>query len=271
MDKALSTKPPPRVSIVVPAFNEAAHIGDSVRMIERFLGRLPYETELLVVDDGSRDETARIVESLHVPGLRLIRNSENRGKGHAVTTGVLAATGDYVLFSDADLSAPIEELEKLLSVAVAENVDVVVGSRAIDRSFIEKHQSLIREVGGIFFNRMVRLLLGLKIHDTQCGFKLFKREKIVPVFQKLTTFGFGFDPELLFLAKVARLTIQEVPCAGAMRKARRFDFSATASTCSAISFEFAGITSSASTRNRPVSMAVGRSSRIMSAGATVQP
>ena len=201
----------PKLSIVVPAFNEASRIGDSIQKIESFLERLPFETEVIVVDDGSSDETAGVVSRLQFKGLRLIRKDVNHGKGFAVRTGVLAAAGEYVLFSDADLSAPIEELGKLLSAAQAQNADVVVGSRAVDRSLIAIHQSRVRELGGILFNLMVRLLLGLNIQDTQCGFKLFKREKILPVFEKLTIVGFGFDPELLFLASRAGLKILEIP------------------------------------------------------------
>ena len=201
----------PKVSIVVPAFNEASRIGDSIQKIEEFLGKLPFGTEVVVVDDGSSDDTADIVSRLKFPGLRLIRNDVNHGKGFAVRMGVLAATGQYVLFSDADLSAPIEELDKLLLAAQSQHADVVIGSRAVDRSFIEIHQTRTRELGGILFNRMVRLLLGLNIYDTQCGFKLFRREKIRPVFEKLTITGFGFDPELLFLASRAGLKILEIP------------------------------------------------------------
>jgi len=201
----------PKVSIVVPAFNEAARIGESLRTIETFLKRVPWTAEVLVVDDGSRDDTPAIVSSIQFPGLRLIRNQTNRGKGHSVKSGVLAAAGEYVLFSDADLSAPIDELEKLLAIAQAQAADVVIGSRAIDRSFIENHQSRGREVGGMVFNIMVQILLGLRIQDTQCGFKLFKRERIRPVFEKMTITGFGFDPELLFLASRAQLKILEIP------------------------------------------------------------
>jgi glycosyltransferase involved in cell wall biosynthesis len=201
----------PKVSIVIPAFNEAIRIGDTIRKIEEFLARLPFKTEVLIIDDGSPDETAAIVRGLEFAGLRLIRNETNHGKGYAVRMGTLAATGEYVLLSDADLSAPIEEMEKLLSAAETQKADVVIGSRAMNRSLIEIHQSRKRELGGIVFNRMVRLLLGLDLQDTQCGFKLFKREKIRPVFEKLTIWGFGFDPELLFLAKRAGLKILEIP------------------------------------------------------------
>src|SRR4051794_21955814 len=138
-------------------------------------------------------------------------NDRNHGKGYAVRQGVLAASGKYVLFTDADLSAPIEEVEKLFEVAAHAGADVVIGSRAVDRQYIEKHQSALRELGGIVFNRMVRLLLGLQLHDTQCGFKLFDRQRSRRLFEKQTILRFGFDPELLFLAKRAGLRIAEVP------------------------------------------------------------
>jgi glycosyltransferase involved in cell wall biosynthesis len=202
---------PPKVSIVVPAFNEASRIGETIRRIESFLKGMPWTAEVIVVDDGSRDDTYNTVSALKFPGLRVLRNPTNRGKGFAVKTGVLASTGEYVLFSDADLSAPIEELEKLLSAAEKQGADVVIGSRAVDRSYIEKHQSRGREIGGMIFNVMVRSILGLKISDTQCGFKLFRRSKIGPVFERMTVPGFGFDPEILFLASRARLKILEVP------------------------------------------------------------
>jgi len=202
---------PPQVSIVVPAYNEAVRIGESVRKIEAFLKRMPWSAEVIVVDDGSHDDTSAVVSGLKVPGLRVLRNDPNRGKGFAVKRGVLDSLGEYVLFTDADLSAPIEELEKLLKAAREQRVDVVIGSRAVDRTYIEKHQSRGRELGGIVFNLMVQTILGLRIHDTQCGFKLFRRSKAIPVFERMTITGFGFDPELLFLAKRAQLKILELP------------------------------------------------------------
>jgi glycosyltransferase involved in cell wall biosynthesis len=201
----------PQVSIVVPAFNEAARIGDSLRRIQAFLREMPWSAEVLVVDDGSHDGTADVVEAMHFPGLRLIRNGINRGKGYSVKSGVLSSVGEYVIFSDADLSAPIEELQKLLRAAQEQSADVAIGSRAINRALIEKHQSRGRELGGIVYNLMVRTILWLRIHDTQCGFKLFRRARIIPVFEKMTITGFGFDPELLFLAARARLKIVEIP------------------------------------------------------------
>src|SRR5882672_1094568 len=193
--RSVATSESVKVSLVIPAFNEADRIQDSLRRIAEYLKNVRFDTEILVVDDGSTDETSAIVERLDYSGLRLIRNGRNRGKGYSVRNGVLSATGDYVLFSDADLSTPIEELDKLLLAAEDENADVVVGSRGVDSSYIEKHQSSVREGGGRLFNVMVRMLLGLKIQDTQCGFKLFRREKVQSAFRKQTTDGFGFDPE----------------------------------------------------------------------------
>jgi glycosyltransferase involved in cell wall biosynthesis len=203
---------PPKVSIVVPAYREASRIGASITRIDEFLSRAPFDAELLVVDDGSPDETSYVASRTKTScNMRLIRYDRNHGKGFAVRKGVRSASGEYVLFTDADLSAPIEEMEKLLAAAEQFGADVVIGSRALDRTLIETHQSPLREMGGIVFNWMVRLLLGLRLHDTQCGFKLFKRTRIQPVFDRLTITGFGFDPELLFVAKRARLKIIEVP------------------------------------------------------------
>ena len=201
----------PVVSIVVPAFNEARRIAETVRKIDDFIQLSPLALELIVVDDGSTDNTAEIVREFPARGLRLIQNKKNHGKGYTVRQGVLAASGRYVLFTDADLSAPIEELNKLLEIAIRDSIDVVIGSRSLDRRYIEKHQSRPRELGGIVFNLMVRLLLGLRLHDTQCGFKLFNRQRSRRIFEEQTTFGFGFDPELLFLAKRNGLTIREAP------------------------------------------------------------
>jgi dolichyl-phosphate beta-glucosyltransferase len=195
----------------VPAFNEAERIGNSLKKIDDFMQSSSLTYELIVVDDGSSDDTASIVQKSNVKGLRFIQNPQNQGKGFTVRNGVLAASGNYVLFTDADLSAPIEELLKLLNIAMTEDADVVIGSRAIDRRYIEKHQSPFREIGGIAFNLMVRSFLGLNLHDTQCGFKLFNGKKARRIFERLTTAGFGFDPELLFLAKRDGLKIREVP------------------------------------------------------------
>src|SRR5262245_43885806 len=147
----------PMVSIVIPAFNEAARIGESIRKVTEYARQSRLSIEIIVVDDGSIDSTRDIVRANAQGSLRLITNGENQGKGYSVRQGVANATGTWVLFTDADMSAPIEELQKLFDVAIKEDADIVVGSRAVDRSYIEKHQNPVRELGGIFFNAMVRL------------------------------------------------------------------------------------------------------------------
>jgi dolichyl-phosphate beta-glucosyltransferase len=201
---------PPSISIVIPAFNESRRIADTLGKVREFLGRTPLSFEILVVNDGSTDETAEIVRRFECQGVRLIHLAENRGKGYSVRTGVLKAAGTYVLITDADLSTPIDELPKLYDIAEREPADIVIGSRAIDRRSIERHQSMFREIGGIAFNRLMRIGLGLKLHDTQCGFKLFHRARTRSIFKKQTIDGFGFDPEILFLAARRRLRIREV-------------------------------------------------------------
>jgi dolichyl-phosphate beta-glucosyltransferase len=200
----------PRISIVIPVFNESSRIADSLSKVREFLGKTPLSFEILVVNDGSTDGTAEIVRRFEREGVRVIHHAENRGKGHSVRSGVLKAFGTYVLFTDADLSTPIDELRKLYDIAERDHADIVIGSRAIDRRYIERHQSRFREIGGIVFNRLVRIGLGLKLHDTQCGFKLFHRDRTRSIFEKQTIDGFGFDPEILFMATRRRLRIREV-------------------------------------------------------------
>jgi glycosyltransferase involved in cell wall biosynthesis len=200
----------PTVSIVIPAFNEAGRIGRSLQRIDAFMRQHPFLVEVIVVDDGSTDDTIKIVRDSSPKNLRLISNGVNRGKGYSVGRGVQAASGEYVLFVDTDLSAPIEEAGKVLDVALNEDADIVIGSRNVDRRAIETHQPWFRELGGFTFNFAVRTLLGLNFRDTQCGFKLFHRGKTKGIFQRMTTSGWGFDPELLFLAKRAGLQVREV-------------------------------------------------------------
>jgi glycosyltransferase involved in cell wall biosynthesis len=201
----------PELSIIVPAFNEGLRLPDSLEKIAAYIQQSGRETEVLVVDDGSTDSTAAVAQ-LHcqkLPGLRVISNEENRGKGYSVRHGMQEARGRVVLFTDADLSAPIEEAEKLLR--ALETNDVAIGSRAMNRNLISVRQSRFRELAGIIFNSVVRLILRLPFVDTQCGFKAFRREACQIIFQQQRIERFGFDPELLYLARHHGLRAAEIP------------------------------------------------------------
>lgn len=165
--------------------------------------------ETIVVDDGSTDNTSEV--ALRRSEIRVLRNERNRGKGYSVRRGVLEARGELILFTDADLSAPIEETGKLLAALEASAADVAVGSRALERKLIGVHQSWLRERGGRFFNWLVRRLTGLRILDTQCGFKLFRRATTRRAFELQRVEGFGFDPEILFLIHRQGGKVVEVP------------------------------------------------------------
>ncbi len=201
----------PELSIIIPSFNEEQRLPASLEKIADYIRNKRPNTEVLVVDDGSTDRTAAVAESWRdrIPGLRVIPNGSNRGKGFSVRHGSLEAQGDVALFTDADLSAPIEEAEKLF--AALQSCDMAIGSRAMDRKLIEVHESLFREFAGIVFNRIVRLILWLPFVDTQCGFKAFRRERCRIIFEQQTIERFGFDPELLYLARHHGLSIREVP------------------------------------------------------------
>jgi glycosyltransferase involved in cell wall biosynthesis len=201
----------PKLSIVIPSYNEELRLPGSLEKIAVYLRENEPNSEVIVVDDGSADRTAAVAESWRgrIPGLRVVSNGVNRGKGFSVRRGSLEAQGEIVLFTDADLSSPIEEAEKLLA-ALATH-DVAIGSRAVDRSLIEVHESVFREFAGIIFNRIVRVILRLPFVDTQCGFKAFRRERCQIIFEQQTIERFGFDPELLYLARHHGLSIAEVP------------------------------------------------------------
>jgi glycosyltransferase involved in cell wall biosynthesis len=203
--------PAPELSIVIPAYNEERRLPQTLARIRDYIATRRIDAEILVVDDGSRDATARVVEEWHaqIPFLQLVSNGRNRGKGYSVRHGMLEARGRVALFTDADLSAPIEETERLL--AALGSAEVAFGSRALDRSFITVHQSRLREVGGVVFNLFVRLFTGVSFHDTQCGFKAFVRERCRIIFEQQRIEGFGFDPEILFLARRHRLRAVEIP------------------------------------------------------------
>ena len=213
----------PELSIIIPAYNEEARLPRTLARIQEYFSArrvLPAlspdfsltQIEIIIVDDGSQDATARIAEewTRRLPLLRLVSNGDNRGKGYSVRHGMLEARGRLALFTDADLSSPIEEIEKLLAALAAGN-DVAIGSRALDRSLISIHQSRLREWAGIIFNGFVRAITGLPFYDTQCGFKIFRRKPSRVVFQQQRIEGFGFDPEVLFLAKRHGLRSAEVP------------------------------------------------------------
>jgi dolichyl-phosphate beta-glucosyltransferase len=206
---------PPEISVIVPAYNEEKRLGRTLtRIRDYFAGRAmgPAELEIIVVDDGSTDGTAQVARDLagEMPFLRLVTNRRNHGKGYSVRQGMLEAQGRVALFTDADLSTPIEECEKLFAAIRAGN-DVAIGSRAVDRSLIAVHQSRSREVAGMIFNGFVRIMTGLPFHDTQCGFKAFVRERCRIIFEQQRIEWFGFDPEVLFLARRHGLRTVEVP------------------------------------------------------------
>jgi len=201
----------PDLGVVIPAFNEAARIGDTLHKIHSYLSEQRYTTEIVVVDDGSTDETARIAEEILTPlGGRVLSYSPNRGKGHAVRYGMLRACGRLLMFSDADLATPIEELAALQK-ALAEGADIAIGSRDVPGSKLIRRQSIIRETGGKLFNLFVRLLAVPGIRDTQCGFKLFTAEAARRIFPLCTVDNFSFDVEVLYLARKMGYRIAEVP------------------------------------------------------------
>jgi len=202
------------LSIVVPAYNEATRLGATLHSILEYLNRNPAASELIVVDDGSTDDTAAVAEqSLKDAGnvsARFISLEQNRGKGSAVRAGMLAAQSNIVLFSDADLSTPISEAPKLIAPIESGECDLTFGSRALDRSLIGVHQSWRREQGGRVFNLIVRLATGLPFWDTQCGFKAFRMNVCRPLIKAARIDRFGFDVELLYLAQLAQLRLREI-------------------------------------------------------------
>jgi len=205
----------PELSIVIPAYNEERRLERALERIREYFSAQPAgmtAIEVVVVDDGSADCTARIAQewARANPAIRFISNGKNRGKGYSVQHGMQAARGRIALFTDADLSAPIEEAAKLLA-AIEAGSDIAIGSRALDRSLISVHQSGLREVAGKIFNGFVRLFTGLPFHDTQCGFKAFVRERCRIIFEQQLIERFGFDPEVLFLARRHGLRVTEVP------------------------------------------------------------
>ena len=203
------------LSIVLPAFDEQQRLGGTVESILAYLDAHKIDAELIVVDDGSADKTADIAResAAKFPAIttNVIRYEENRGKGYAVKIGLQVARGEIALFSDADLSTPIEEIHKLVDPIRNGDFDVTFGSRAIDRTLIGTHQPWRREQGGRVMNLIIKTMSGLTFYDTQCGFKAFKMAKFRPLLDLMTIDRFGFDVEFLFVAKHNGLSLKEIP------------------------------------------------------------
>ena len=200
---------PPRLSVVIPAFNEAQRLPGTLEKLRLHLDARGTPYELVVVDDGSSDATAEAARAARGP-VELLRHAQNRGKGHAVRTGMLAARGELRLMTDADLSTPIDELARL-EAGVASGVDVAIGSRAVAGARIEVHQPFYREAMGRLFNRLVQALLLPGLEDTQCGFKLFTDQAATTAFSACRLDGFCFDVEALYVARRRGMKIAELP------------------------------------------------------------
>ncbi|PKO16755.1 glycosyl transferase family 2 [candidate division BRC1 bacterium HGW-BRC1-1] len=204
---------PPHLSVIIPAYNEEKRLGATLARMIAYLEAQPYTWELVVVDDGSSDSTAAVADAAGDGGrlaVRVLRNSPNRGKGFSIRRGMLEARGKYRLFSDADLSTPIEEVEAFWS-HFEKGAAVVIGSRALKESHLTVRQSPMREGAGRVFNSCVRWMLVPGIHDTQCGFKMFTAEAAEAVFPKQRMHGFSFDVEILMLARRAGFEVRELP------------------------------------------------------------
>ena len=203
--------------IIIPAYNEGARLGNTLDRVLNYIAAQAWNAEVIVVDDGSRDATAELVRSYsqkyashkYAP-LKLLKNPGNRGKGYSVRNGMLHATGDFLLFTDADLSSPIEESAKLFA-ALRSGTDIAIGSRWLQPELQTQRQSPLRQLYGRLFNLALRVVLGLNFTDTQCGFKAFTRNAAQTIFPMQKVERWGFDPEILFLARRAGLKVKEIP------------------------------------------------------------
>jgi len=200
------------LSVVIPAYNEEQRLGESLEKIGSYLEGGSMDAEVLVVDDGSADATAKIAGAfLRGRAGRVLSNDENRGKGYSVRRGVLAAEGRWVLLTDADLSAPIEEHAALAAAVRDHDLDVAIGSRGVDEAKVEIRQHPVRQTMGKTFNWCIRRMTDLPFRDTQCGFKLLDRRRTLPLFERMVVDRFAFDVELLFLCQRFNLQVREVP------------------------------------------------------------
>jgi dolichyl-phosphate beta-glucosyltransferase len=215
---------PVNYSVIVPAFNESARIGPALQKALVYAASRGWNAEVIVVDDGSTDDTVEVVRryALQHPGLRLLENPGNRGKGYSVRNGMLHAHGDVLLFSDADFSSPIEEADKLFA-AIAAGADIAIGSRWLRKDLQIRKQPLYRQLFGRMFNLALRLVLGLHYKDTQCGFKAFSRRAAQAIFPLQNIERWGFDPELLYLAKKFDFKVAEVPVVWVHRDGTRLN------------------------------------------------
>ncbi len=215
----------PQYSIVIPAYNESARILGALEAITGCIRERGWSAEVIVVDDGSRDQTAALVRAfaVKVPEVRLLQNPGNRGKGYSVRHGILQAVGEVVMFTDADLSAPIEEAEGLFA-AIAGGADIAIGSRWLERTRQTIRQPLYRQFFGRCFNGVIRAVMGLPYADTQCGFKAFTRAAAQTVFQLQTIERWGFDPEILFIALKRGYRVDEIPVSWAHDERTRMSY-----------------------------------------------
>ena len=199
----------PYLSVIIPTYNEEKRIGESLKKIAAYLSRQDYSYEIIIVDDASSDKTVKIIEDF-AENIVLLRNKKREGKGYSVRQGVLAAKGDFVLFSDADLSTPIEELEKLLF-WLKNGAQLALGSRRLPNSEIILPQPFLRRLMGRIFNLLVRIFVVRGFYDTQCGFKCFEKETADFLFEKQHLSGFCFDVEILYLARKFKKRVKEIP------------------------------------------------------------
>lgn len=200
------------ISIVIPAYNEEKRIENTIEKILNFFRKKNTDFEIIVVDDGSKDNTYLVAKSLKEKNkeVKIIKHAKNKGKGGAVKTGILNASGNYILFTDADLSTPIEEIDKLLYWIKEKNYDIVIGSRSLQNSKILTPQPFYRRIIGRIFPVLVRIILTNKFKDTQCGFKLFKNQIAKEIFNELKTENFAFDVEVLYRALKKGYKIKEI-------------------------------------------------------------
>lgn len=203
-----------RLSVIVPCYNEALTLSRTLHALCAALIKLPVETELILVDDGSTDKTKetaeRILREYDFPS-RIYRNEKNKGKGAAVAIGVKIAEGDYVLFLDADLSTSLEALQTLMNILLENGDPIIIGSRMLPTSQVIQTQNIFRRLSGNLYRKIGIIFLGLHVSDVGCGFKCFEKNVAQELFSKLTVFRWSFDAEILFLAKKFKIPVREIP------------------------------------------------------------